>query len=265
LVSLQKLTSLFGAVFAFEGRTKLETLAENLRDLHADIPSFEWTDMVVVLDEGLIAFYVQFPFQPDQMAGLFMPPASPDFLVPPLYAQLMANRQGEFTLNRFFAALAAQLVFFRRRTGVPLEQMLAGAPKQGLTIQGYWCTTDRRFVAVPPEQHVDKHEGLVEEVEIYDPNDTPVGLVGWMPWADGHVVVFQGPGQPPPELVTAYLPANAKVFPGSTQRVDIWVSQVLPGLPSSFVSTSLDLVNRTGFKYSARTVRALPERPRDHA
>jgi hypothetical protein len=71
--------------------------------------------MVVVLDEGLIAFYLQFPFQPDRMAGIFMPPTSPDFMVPPCYAQLMVQRQGEFTLNRFFAVLTSQLVFFRRR------------------------------------------------------------------------------------------------------------------------------------------------------
>ena len=112
------------------------------------------------------------------MAGFDMPPASREHKVPPLYLQLMVLKQGEFTLNRFFIALSAQPVSFRRVTQVPIEQMMAEAPKEGLTIQGYWCGTNRQFVEVPAEQHAGKHQGLLEEAEILDQAGQSVAGLG---------------------------------------------------------------------------------------
>jgi hypothetical protein len=251
-------TSLFGVVFAFSSETKLETLGENLRDLHNDLPSTQWTDMVVVLDEGIVAFYVQFPFDKGHMAGMFMPPASPTHKVPAVYVHLMVQRQGLFTLHRFFVAMSSQLVFFRRVTTVPIEQIMGQAPKEGFTIQGYWCGTDHRFAAVPPDQEVGQHPGLVEQAEILDAAGRAVGRVGWMRWADGHIIVFLGPGdRPPNEIAQCYLPKREGVLitPGGKDRRDVWVSEVLPGLPDYFAGRTLALPELSGGKFSGRLVR----------
>lgn len=51
-------TKTLGVVFAYDSKTSLETLAENLRDINKKYSSDEWTDIVVVLDKGVIGYTI---------------------------------------------------------------------------------------------------------------------------------------------------------------------------------------------------------------
>ena len=51
-------TKTLGVVFAYDSKTSLETLAENLREINNSIPSNEWIDTIVVLDKGVIGYKV---------------------------------------------------------------------------------------------------------------------------------------------------------------------------------------------------------------
>src|SRR5580700_11101715 len=50
------MTNTLGCVFAFDSYTSLKTLAENLREINSKYDSNSWIDLVVVLNQGFIAY-----------------------------------------------------------------------------------------------------------------------------------------------------------------------------------------------------------------
>jgi hypothetical protein len=146
---------------------------------------------------------------------------------------------------------------------VPLKQLVEGAPQEALSIQSYWCRMDRRFVSVPETEYVGAHQGLLEEAIVCDTDGREIGLVGWMRWADGHVIVFRGRARPPAEILQAYLDPGPgdMIFPGALGDDKTWVSRVRPGVPQDFVQVSINLLNRTGYKFSAKLKTVQREKP----
>jgi hypothetical protein len=250
--------ALLGIIFAYESRTSLETLAENLADFNSRIDSDLWVHTVVVLNQGIITYHIQFPMS-TFIPGIMMPPAdSHSHRLLPFYLLLTASIDPDYALSRFFTTLVSHLSFFRRATHVPLGQILEGAAKQSMNIRGYWYTTERKLVPVA-ESHIGKNPGLIEEVIIRDAGGIPLGQLGWQPWADGHIYILHNwRVPPPPEVMQAYFRpygAEEKVMPVAEGGIRYLISELKPGMPDHFLAVSIELSRLTKYRYSAEIVR----------
>ena len=249
--------ALLGIVFAYESRTSLETLAENLADFNSRIDSDLWVHTVVVLEQGIITYHVQFPMS-TAIPGIMMPPADTSHVLLPFYMMLMATKDPDYALSRFFTILVSHLTFFRRATHVPLAQILEGAARQAMNIRGYWYTTKRKLVPVA-ESHIEKNPGLIEEVIIRDAGGTPLGQLGWQPWADGHIYICHNwRANPPPEVMQTYFRPyrdEEQVMPVAEGGKRYWISELKPGMPDHFLSVSIDLLRLTKYQYSAEIIK----------
>ncbi len=251
-------SSLLGIMFAYEARTSLASLAENLVELNATIDSDLWTHTVVVLNQGLITYCLQFPMSTN-IPGIFMPPTSREtHKLLPCYVLLMLVKDPDFALSRFYTILTSQLIVFRRTTRLPFSQVLEGAADEAMNIKGYWYTTKRKLAPVA-ETHIAKNPGLLEEVIICDATGQPLGQLGWQPWADGHIYICHNwRVGPPPEVLEAYFRPygeGEKVLPvvEGTQRY--WISELKPGIPDHFIGVTMDLSRLTKYKYQAEVIR----------
>ena len=86
-----------GVIFGFSSDISIDTLAEHAADLNKKYDSPLWPDLVVVLDQGVIGYAIQWPGQHKMAGDLGTRPAPGD---------------GELALNRFFLSLLAQLAFY---------------------------------------------------------------------------------------------------------------------------------------------------------
>lgn len=178
--------SAFGVVFAYDSKTTLETLAENLKEFNKTIPSSQWVDAVIVLGKGMIGYQLQLPGH-DGMIGQMMPPADENFVIPSCYIHMTVTEDGEYALNRFFATLVSQLAFYRKKSSVSLDRILQGSQKLTKTIQGYWFDTSRRLQEVPASQ-MGSGPGPVQEFDAFHAGTRNIiARFSQYDWADGYI------------------------------------------------------------------------------
>jgi len=103
-----------GIIFGFDSDISLETLASHLKELNKSCPSNLWPDMVVVLDKGVLEYWVSWPGE-SNLAGELANSGSEGFPIPPFYVHLTVLYDGNYSLNRFFNRLLSQLTFYPRR------------------------------------------------------------------------------------------------------------------------------------------------------
>lgn len=180
------LNSIFGVVFAYGSKTSLEALAKNLRDLNKKMPRSEWTDLIVVLDKGMLGYYVQFPGEKGFL-GQIMPPASKDAIKPPYYVHLSISNDAKYALNRFFATLMVQLTFFRKRSSISLASMLRGSISEVKTIQSYWFDSKGDLQTVPSVQFEQGPKPNWSFDVFVKTTQEIIGRYSQHVWADGYV------------------------------------------------------------------------------
>jgi hypothetical protein len=244
-------TRTLGVVFAYESATSLQSLAENLRDINRDIPSEQWIDSVVVLDQGTIGYAIQFPMS-QEVPGWFGGPASDKFGIFPFYVLLVKEDSGELTLNRFFVNLMAHLTFYRKRSTIAFETVLGKIPSQIMILEGYQY--DLKGVLNPVEEAHQQGNLLKALVKfnLYSSTDgVYVGQIAWMPWQDGAIVSYSGRFGPPQTVLEPYFKAakiRGTVIPGIL-GANLWLSSVMPLTKEKFIQVSREIRGKVVAKY----------------
>lgn len=187
-----KLTTIgtFGIIFGFDSDTKLETLAEHVKEFNQDYESNLWPNEVIVLNKGVIDYGVSFPGEMD-IAGVLAPICDDKFLIPPIYVNLIIHKDGEFSLNRFFCNLLSHLTFYPRRPSTPpFEVILEGTPKKAMTITGYQFNTKRELKPVLPEMY--GNTGSPLSMRVNDSMGKQIAAMHFIPWQDGAAIRLYG-------------------------------------------------------------------------
>lgn len=175
-------------VFGFESKLTLKTLAGHLKEFNKSCDSKCWPDMVVVLDRGIINYWVSYPGETN-FAGEIHNQCQDGFPIPPLYIHLAAVEDGKYSLNRFFNRLLSHLTFYPKRPStIPFDLVLQGAGKSIFPIEGYQYNLNRRLKVVPEKLHIQNEGEPPLSIEVYDEKNKQIGLIQFIPWQDGSVV-----------------------------------------------------------------------------
>jgi len=180
----------FGIVFGFDSDTKLETLAEHVKELNQGFKSNHWPDMVIVLDKGVIEYGVSFPGQMG-LEGSLAPLFDDKFLVLPIYVNLIIHKDEAFSLNRFFCNLLSHLTFYPRRPSTPpFDVILEGTPKKVMTVTGYQFNSKRELKPVPPKMYKNPEPPI--SIRFDDSTGNKIGVMDFIPWQDGAAIRLYG-------------------------------------------------------------------------
>lgn len=234
-------TKTLGVVFAYDSKTSLETLAENLRQINQCYPSEQWIDVVVVIDKGVIGYTIQNVFE-QEFPGWFGGADSKEFPVLPIYVHLIKEDLGELTLNRFFVNLMAHLTFYRKRSSVVFESVMGKQSFQCMTLQGYQYNLKRELVPVEKTHQEGNLLPSLEKFNLYSTKDGLfIGQIMWIPWQDGAALSYSGRFGPPHLFFKPYFNAlkikDGLIIPGMKDKT-LWVSSVIPLSKEQFFKIS---------------------------
>lgn len=244
-------TKTYGVVFAYDSKTSLETLADNLREINEDMQSDYWIDFVVVLDKGVIGYTIQLPFS-QEFTGWFGGVASKDFPIPPFYLHLVKEDLGELTLNRFLVHLMSHLTFYRKRSTLSFESVMGKHQFQCMTLQGYQYNLKRELVPVE-EAHQERNllKSMVK-FNLYSTKDgNYVGQIAWIPWQEGGALSYSGKLGPPKLFFRPYFNAIKAqgIFIQGIKGENLWLSSVIPLSKEKFIEISEKLKGEVVAKY----------------
>jgi hypothetical protein len=243
-------TKTLGIVFAYDSKTSLETLADNLREINKEIPYEEWIDIVAVLDKGVIGYVIQNPFE-QKFAGYFAGAASSDFPIFPIYLHLVKDDLGKLTLNRFLVNLMAHLTFYRQRSSVITESVMGNQDFKCMTIQGYQFNLKRELVPVEESHFQGNLLPSMVKFNLYSiKNGEFIGQIIWMPWQDGGAIIYSGRLGPPIAFFNPYFKAvksQEMIMPGMKNN-NLWLSSVIPLSKEKFIEISESLKDEESLK-----------------
>lgn len=217
-----------GLVFAYEAKTKLETLADNLAEINTNFPSVEWIDSIIVLDKGIISYAIQMPFS-GEFPGDWGGPASENFIIPPYYIHLIKDELGELTLNKFFLKLMAHLTFYRKISTINFQSIIKNS-RQVMTLNAYQYDLNRNL---KPVDDLHKNKNLLPNLLRYNiyakESKKYLGQVFRAPWQDGAFLGYSGILDPP--LVFKWFSPKVKsdiiiLEGGIVGR--FWITNILP-------------------------------------
>ena len=225
-------------VFAFDSYTTMETLAENLKEINNAQDSSLWVDHVVVLDKGFIGYAFQSIFQKDPM-GWTGGASGDDFMIPPLYLNLVQLDMGERALHHFFIRLMTHLTFFRKISGVDLMTYFIRAgqfPAQ--MIQGYQYNLKRKLVETEVSHQSSTFKNPEVRFNLYRTDTRKfVGQMCRLPWQDGAVITFSVRLNPWVLFIPFLekLKLKGQLLENKFEGGMIWTSNVLPISEKEFV------------------------------
>jgi len=180
----------YGIIFGFASDTKLETLAEHMKELNKETESRLWPDMVIVLDKGIIDYGIFFPGH-KEAAGTLSPLCDEEFIVFPIYVSILIHKDESFSLNRFFCNLLSHLTFYPRRPSTPpFDVILEGTQKMAVSVTGYQFNAKRQLKAVPPEMYTNPTAQL--SMIVHDATGAQIGILDFIPWQDGAALRWYG-------------------------------------------------------------------------
>ena len=115
-----------GIVFAVSTGLPLETVGQEFDRVSSEIPSAQWTDMVVVATTGVINFAVQFPGE--FVSADFLPPAEGALAnyIPAIYVVPVMRPTGAYAFNKMLAFLIAHLSVFAPDVQFPDWSKISG-------------------------------------------------------------------------------------------------------------------------------------------
>lgn len=232
----------WGCVFAYDAYTKIETLAENLKELNESLPSREWTDFVIVLGQGTISYAVQLPFS--RQFAYFGGQTSENIPGYPIYVHEIVDQNSELDLNRFFLRLMTHLAFFRRRTTIDFQGLLGADPRQAMTIQAYQYKTDGSVAPVEASHLAESFVTPTLRYWLYERATKQfVGQLCRWSWQDGAVLTYSGRVNPTvifSPILTRLGHQKALFMPAGTEA-QMWLTQVLPISEDAFISATKNL------------------------
>lgn len=182
-----------GVVFGFDSDLSLDTLASHIKELNHSYSSDLWPDMAVVLDKGVIEYWVSFPGETG-LTGELANSCEDSFPIPPFYVHLTSLHDGKYSLNRFFNRLLSQLTFFPRRPStVPFDIILEGTAETLQTIEAYQYDTRRRLHKVPEERYIENNPKPPLSMSVHDDKGNQIGVMQYIPWQDGAIIRWYSP------------------------------------------------------------------------
>ncbi len=222
-------TKTTGIVFAYSSTTSLETLANNLAEINKGIPFNEWIDVIIVLDKGLITYYVQSPIG----KGIFgkISSIAPDAQWPlPYYISISIMPDSEKSINELYTYIMHHLTFFRKRSAVDTTA-ITGKESQPVKIMQSFQFDSKSEVSFADVDHYVGQFHFDKCLYIYrKDSDEYVGNMAFLKWKDGGVVHYSGRIRPHIVFDVFYdkyqiQPRN--IFPSGANSND-WCSIVLP-------------------------------------
>jgi len=232
-------TKTTGIVFAYGSTTSLETLANNLAEINKDIPFKEWIDVIIVLDKGLINYYVQSPIG----KGIFgtISSIAPDAQWPlPYYISISIIPDSKKPINELYAYIMHHLTFFRKRSAVDTTAITGKKGKPVKIMQGFQFDS-KSEISFADDDHYEGKFHFEKCLYIYSKDsDDYVGNMAFLKWKDGGVVHYSGRIRPPIIFDVFYRKYKVKhrnIFP-SGANANAWCSIVLPIQVSEFENIS---------------------------
>ncbi len=232
-------TKTTGIVFAYSSTTSLETLANNLAEINKDIPFNEWIDEIIVLDKGLITYYVQSPIG----KGIFgtISSISPDAVWPlPYYLSITIIPDCEKTINELYAYIMHHLTFFRKRSSVDTTAITGKEGKPVKIMQSFQFDS-KSEISFVYDDHCEGKFHFDKCLYIYcKDSDEYVGNIAFLKWKDGGVVHYSGRINPRilfNVFYDKYQIQPRKIFPSGANAND-WCSIVLPMQVAEFENIS---------------------------
>lgn len=182
-----------GIVFGFRAGASLKALAENVVELNRQYESHLWPEMIVVLDEGVISYAIQYPGATGFPGGLMIlaPPPGNKVSPPAWFVHVVMHRDQQFALNRFFLMLVTHLQFYPGHyASPPFDKMLEGAAKEVMTAGGYQFDLNSQLKPVPERLHItpDNNPTISLSIDLATKLGQKVAVLQFIPWQDGGVI-----------------------------------------------------------------------------
>jgi len=232
-------TKTTGIVFAYSSATTLETLANNLAEINKGIPFNKWIDKIIVLDKGLITYYVKSPMG----MGIFgeISSISPDAKWPlPYYLNITIVPDCKKSINELYAYVMHHLTFFRKKSSVDTTVITGKEGKPVKPMQGFQFNSKSEISFADPD-HCEGQFHFDKCLSIYlKDSDEFLGSMAFLKWKDGGVVHYSGkinPGILFKVFYDKYQIQPMKIFPGGANAND-WCSIVLPMQVAEFEKIS---------------------------
>lgn len=240
-----------GIVFGFSADTSLATLAENVLELNTQYQSHLWPDLTVVLDQGVIGYSLQWLGQRElgNFMGPFLPPIAPPAASPAYFVNVMAVRDQEFTLNRFFWLLSQHLDLFPyRRGGAPFGSLMRGM-SQAMSVGGYQTNRSGQLIrATEQVQQENFPKPLWMKVRHRKTREV-ITVVEFVKWQDGAMIRKLGPNLDLRKLLPLFTgKVKGQVFEDTMNLRQVQMSAILDITEVEFRKWTKIVEEKTPFK-----------------
>jgi hypothetical protein len=143
-----------GVIFARGSTVPVDSLAEALDQLNRTHSSRQWTDMVVILAQGVVEYGMQLPGD-DEMSG-FLPPSHGVNFGIPAYIHIVLRTAGTYALNRLLGTVLPHVGTFSTglNIGYSVSDIRIEAPANGITVCAYQFTVRGELRPVPEQEYV---------------------------------------------------------------------------------------------------------------
>ena len=174
-----------GVIFARRSSVPVDSLAEALDQLNKARSSRQWTDLLIVLEQGVVQYGMQFPG--DEKMGGFLPPSHGVAVGIPAYIHIVLRTAGAFALNRLLALVLPHVGTFSTGLNIehPLNEILTDAPIDGVTVCAYQFTVGGELRPVPEQEYVTSRFFPPDAVTIQSRDRKVLGRIQFVPWQDG--------------------------------------------------------------------------------
>jgi len=220
-----------GVIFARGSKVPLDSLAEALDQLNRTHSSRQWTDVLVVLPQGVVQYGMQFPGD-DEMSG-FLPPSHGVDIGIPAYIHIVVRSAGAYALNRLLAIVWPHVGTFSTglNIGHHLSDILIDAPATGVTVCAYQFTVAGELRPVPEQEYVTSRFFPPATVTIQSPRGDVLGHIQFVPWQDG--AYLRTIGMPIAPFLIMF---GKKAFLMTIKRPNSELSYILPIRENDFKS-----------------------------
>jgi len=210
------ITKTMGVVFAYKSAISLEAISTNLAEFNTGLAFSEWIDLIVVLDQGIVTYYVKSPMGMNIFGKISCMEANVSWPLP-YYITIAIVHSKERTINEFFAYVMHHLTFFRKRSSVDTS-VITGVTSQPTKIMQGFQFDSNAVISKVDEDHLQGKFHFEKCYYFYEKEkNTYLGSLAYLKWKDGGVIFYTG--KIPPAMIFApyynYCKVkNAKFLPG---------------------------------------------------